>query len=94
MASAPWTINRICGALGAPDLRQRFLSELNQSPVDELVAVFAKWQDIASDFEEALAEADEILAYEARGEEPPGDWIDGTDRVLKAAARIRAQGAA
>ncbi|MGH3311959.1 MAG: hypothetical protein ACRDP3_15465 [Streptomyces sp.] len=94
MSIEPWTIERIHDALGAPDLRQRFLDEINRASAHELLTVFAKWESIAADFTTALAEADVILAYEARGEEPPGKWIDGTQRLEEAAARIREQGAA
>jgi hypothetical protein len=94
MSDAPWTIERISDALGAPSLTQRFLSEINRAPAHQLLQVFAKWERIAKDTLAAIDEADEILAAEARGEEPPGEWIDGTQRLEAAAARIRAQGAA
>ncbi|SCK42105.1 hypothetical protein [Streptomyces sp. WMMB 322] len=94
MGDEPWTIDRIRKALGAPSLAEHFLTEINRAPAHELLPVFAKWQGIAEDTLAAVEQADEILAYEARGEEPPGEWIDGTERVLEAAARIREQGAA
>ncbi|GAA1065248.1 hypothetical protein [Streptomyces asiaticus] len=94
MSEAPWTIERISDALGDPRLAQRFLGEINRAPAHELLDVFAKWQRIAQDTVAALERADEIIACEARGEEPPGQWIDGTDRIREAAARIRARGAA
>jgi hypothetical protein len=94
MSSEPWTIERISSALGNPALAQRFLIEINRSPAYQLLHVFAKWERIAKDTQAALDRADEVLAYEARGEEPPGEWVDGTQRILEAAARIRAQGAA
>jgi hypothetical protein len=94
MSDAPWTIERISDALGNPALAQRFLGEINRAPAHQLLAVFAKWERIAKDTQAALERADEVLAYEARGEEPPGEWIDGTQRIQEAAARIRAQGAA
>lgn len=94
MSDGPWTIERIRDALGAPDLVQRFLDEINRAPAHELLATFAKWQSIASDFLAALDESDVILACEEGGEEPPGQWIDGTGRLEEAAARLREQGAA
>ena len=94
MSDQPWTIERITEALGNPALASRFLSEINRAPAYDLLAVFAKWQQIAKDTLAAVQRGREIAEYEARGEEPPGEWIDVTDRVLADAARIRARGAA
>lgn len=97
MSEQPWTIERIRDALGAPSLVQRFLAEINRAPAHELLNVFAKWQRIAATMQASFAEADEILAAEARGEEPPGEWIDGTERlerIRREADRNRSRGAA
>ena len=94
MSDQPWTIERITEALGNPTLASRFLSEINRAPAYDLLAVFAKWQGIAQRTLDAVQRGREIAAAEARGEEPPGEWIDVTDRVLTEAARNRSQGAA
>lgn len=94
MSDQPWTIERICDALGNPTLASRFLAEINRAPAHELLGVFAKWQGIAQRTLDAVQRGREIAAAEARGEEPPGEWIDVTDRVLRDAERIRSQGAA
>ncbi|MFE9736139.1 hypothetical protein ACFYO9_37435 [Streptomyces sp. NPDC005863] len=94
MSSEPWTIESIRDALGNPTLAQRFLAEINKAPAHELLGVFAKWQGIAQRTLDAVERGREIAAAEARGEAPPGRWIDVTDRVLAEAARIRSQGAA
>lgn len=94
MSEQPWTIERICDALGNPTLAQRFLGEINRAPAYDLLAVFTKWQGIAECTLAAVARGREVAAAEARGEEPPGEWIDVTDRVMADAARIRARGAA
>ena len=94
MSDQPWTIERISDALGNPTLAQRFLGEINRAPAHQLLQVFAKWERIAKDTLAAVARARELAAYDARGEEPPGEWIDVTDRVLAEAERIRARGAA
>ncbi|MFE9404932.1 hypothetical protein ACFYNY_24830 [Streptomyces sp. NPDC006530] len=94
MSSEPWTIERICDALGNPTLAQRFLGEINRAPAHDLLAVFAKWQSIAQTTRTAVQRGREIAAAEARGEEPPGEWIDGADRLQQASARIRSRGAA
>lgn len=94
MSETPWTIERIRDALGSPDLTQRFLSEINTASAHELLPTFAKWERIAKDTIVAFDEADEIVAAEARGESPPGEWIDGTERLREAAERIRPRGAA
>ncbi|MFJ4925326.1 hypothetical protein [Streptomyces sp. NPDC088736] len=94
MSEQSWTIESIRDALGNPVLAQRFLSEINRAPAHQLLAVFARWERIAKDTLAAVERGREIAAAEARGEEPAGEWIDGTDRVLAEAARIRARGAA
>ncbi|MGW4075963.1 hypothetical protein ACWELB_21040 [Streptomyces asiaticus] len=94
MSDAPWTIERIRDALGNPALAQRFLGEINRAPAHELLNVFAKWRQIAEDMLAAIERADEIIEHEERGEEPPGEWIDGDQRVREVADQIRARGAA
>jgi hypothetical protein len=94
MSGETWTIERIRDALGNPALAQRFLSEINRAPAHELLAVFARWERIAKDTVAAVERGREIAAAEARGEEPAGEWIDATDRVLAEADRIRTRGAA
>ena len=94
MSEQPWTIERICDALGNPTLAQRFLSEINRAPAHQLLGVFARWERIAKDTLAAVERGRELAAYDARGEEPPGEWLDVTDRVLAEAERIRARGAA
>ncbi|MFF4486240.1 hypothetical protein ACFY0F_07040 [Streptomyces sp. NPDC001544] len=94
MSEQPWTIERIRDALGNPALAQRFLAEINRAPAHELLAVFARWERIAKDTVAAVERGRQIAAAEARGEEPPGEWIDVTDRVLAEADRIRTRGAA
>lgn len=94
MSDQPWTIERICESLGDPKLTQRFLSEINRAPAHQILTVFAKWERIAKNLDAAFEGTREILDAEARGEEPPGQWIDGTERLRAAAERIRPQGAA
>ncbi|WP_069883494.1 hypothetical protein [Streptomyces luteocolor] len=94
MSGEPWTIESIRDALGAPALAQQFISEINKAPAHELLHVFARWERVAKDTLTAVERGREVAAAEARGEEPPGQWIDVTDRVLSEAARIRSQGAA
>jgi len=94
MSTEPWTIESISDALGNPALAKRFLSEINRAPAHQLLAVFARWERIAKDTLAAVERGREIAAAEARGEEPAGEWIDVTDRVIADAARIRSRGAA
>ncbi|MEV0222256.1 hypothetical protein [Streptomyces sp. NPDC050704] len=94
MNSAPWTIERISDALGNPTLAQRFLGEINRAPAHQLLTVFAKWERIAKNTLAAFENSREIVAAVQRGEEPSGEWIDGTDRLQQAAERIASQGAA
>ncbi|GHJ36479.1 hypothetical protein [Streptomyces sp. TS71-3] len=92
--SEPWTIERICDALGNPALAKRALAEINKAPAHQLLQAFAKWERIAKNTVAAFEQGSEIIAHESRGEEPPGEWIDGTERIQGQAARIRARGAA
>ncbi|MEV7683256.1 hypothetical protein AB0O64_32645 [Streptomyces sp. NPDC088341] len=94
MNSEPWTIESIRDALGDPALAQRFLGEINRAPADRLLVVFSKWERIATDSRDASERARELAGYDERGEVPPGEWADRTDRVLAEADRIRARGAA
>lgn len=94
MSSAPWTIERIRDALGNPALARRFATELERAPAHQLLHVFAKWERIAKDTLAAVERGGEVAAYDAQGEEPPGEWIDATDRVLAEAERIRSDGSA
>lgn len=93
-SNEPWTIERIRDALGSPVLAQRFLSEINRAPAHQLLQVFAKWERIAKDTLAAVERGRELVDYDARGEEPPGEWIDATDRIQREAAAARARGAA
>jgi hypothetical protein len=94
MSEQPWTIESIRDALGNPALAQRFLGEINRAPAHQLLAVFARWERIAKDTLVAVERGRDLAAADARGEQPAGEWIDGTDRVLADADRIRARGAA
>jgi hypothetical protein len=94
MSEQPWTIESIRDALSSPALSQRFLAEINRAPAYDLLAVFARWERIAKDTMAAVERGQQIAAAEARGEEPAGQWIDATDRVLTEAAQIRSRGAA
>lgn len=94
MSEQPWTIERIRDALGNPALAHRFLGEINRAPAHQLLGVFARWERIAKDTLAAVERGRDIAAAEARGEEPAGEWIDATDRVLADAERIRTRGAA
>jgi len=89
-----WTITSIHDALNNPVLAARFLAEINRAPADRLLDVFARWQERAERTLAAAERGREIAAAEALGEEPAGEWVDVTGRVLTEAARIRSRGAA
>ncbi|MZE76814.1 hypothetical protein [Streptomyces xinghaiensis] len=88
--SEPWTIERIRDALDDPELAKRFLTEINRAPAHELLQTFARWERTAKDITAAIERGRELAAFDERGEEPPGEWSDATDRVLAEAGRIRA----
>lgn len=94
MSDAPWTIERIRDALGDPDLAQRFLGEINRAPAHELLHTFARWERIAKNTLATVQRARELAESRARGEEPPGEWVDATDRIQAEAERIQSRGAA
>ncbi|MBC2908286.1 hypothetical protein [Streptomyces cupreus] len=94
MSERNWTIETICEALGSPAAKQRFLGEINRAQVHEIVTVFAKWQQIASDLMAAAERGRELARTEAETGEIPGEWIDVTDRIQAQAAAARARGVA
>lgn len=94
MSEQTWTIESICDALGNPALAKRFLGEINRAPAHELLAAFAKWERIAKDVTAAVQRGRDLAAYDQRGDQLPGEWIDRTDQVQADAERIRTRGAA
>ncbi|MFJ5595672.1 hypothetical protein ACIQCG_38780 [Streptomyces noursei] len=94
MRAEPWTIESIRDALGSRALAQRFLSEINRAPAHQLLTVFAKWERIAKDLQDAAGRGRDLAEHDARGEHLPGAWVERTDAVLQQAAQIRARGAA
>jgi len=81
MTEQAWTIERIKDALDNPQLAQRFLGEINRAPAKALLDVFHKWERIAKDTRAAVARGRDLAGYDERGESPPGEWVDATDRV-------------
>ncbi|WP_033321359.1 hypothetical protein [Streptomyces yerevanensis] len=94
MSERQWTIETICDALVGPAAKQQFLGEINRVPVHEIVTVFAKWQQIASDITAAVERGRELARAEAETGEIPGEWIDVTDRIQAEASAARARGVA
>ncbi|MGE7437980.1 hypothetical protein [Kitasatospora sp. NPDC001175] len=91
----PWTIERVCAALGNPTLAQRCVSEINRAPAYQLMNVFAKWQGIAERTLEAVARGQALHANAGSGGELPGDFIEYTVDDLRAKAeQLRARDAA
>ncbi|MEV7541104.1 MULTISPECIES: hypothetical protein [unclassified Streptomyces] len=82
MGEIPWTIERICEALGSPDLAQRFLGEINRAPAHEILSVFARWERIAKDTLLSVERAHGLAQFDERGEDLPGEWVDATARIL------------
>lgn len=97
MSETPWTIDSIAHALPHPVTRQKFLSEINLAPVDQLQAVIDKWVAFIDRWEASRAHAERLRDYYTEhGHLPPeyeATLIDVTDQVLADAERIR-QGAA
>lgn len=89
MSGEPWTIERICEVLGSPSLTQRFLSEINRAPAHELLATFARWERIAKNMIDAQEDDQQIIDHLQRGEEPPGEWLDGNARLEAAVNQSR-----
>lgn len=81
----PWTIERICDALGNPTLAQRVVSEINRAPIHELTSVFARWQGIAEQTVATVAHARQ-LAQADRDGDLPGEWTEYTVDDLRAKA--------
>lgn len=81
------TIGTIREALGFPSLRGRFMDDLDKAPAAEVPALLTKWGRIADDTAATLARATQLAEYDPRGEEPPGEWIDGMPRLNIADSR-------
>jgi len=79
----PWTIERICEALGSPGARKTFLAQINKAPVYELSNVAAKWQGVAERTLATAARIREAHAEEQSGRPVPGEWIDGSHRIAQ-----------
>lgn len=80
----PWTIERICAALGDhPEITKRIVSEINKAPASELMDVFAKWQGRAERTVEAVARSRAALADGTLYD----DTIDITDEIMAKAGR-------
>lgn len=94
MSQQPWTIESICTALGNPALTTRFVGEINKAPAHQILTVFAKWERIAKDTVAAVGRGQHILTAIEQGNEIPGEWIDGTNRLQVIASRKHHQGAA
>lgn len=87
----PWTIERICDALGgSPEITKRVVSEINKATAADLLDVFTKWQGRAERTVEAVARGRAALANGTLYD----DTVDITDHVMAEAARIRDRHAA
>lgn len=93
MSETPWTLDSIAHALPHPVTRQKFLSEINLAPVDQLPSVVDKWVAIIDRWESGRERVDRLRAYFTEHGHLPADYeaslIDVTDRVLQEAERIR-----
>jgi len=93
-----WTIDSIAHALPHPVTRQKFLSEINLAPVDQLPTVIDKWVAFIDRWNAGRDHAERLRDYfTEHGHLPPeyeATLIDVTDRVLEEAERIRSRGAA
>lgn len=97
MSEQPWTIDSIAHALPHPVTRQRFLSEINLAPVDELQTVVDKWITFVERWESGRERNEQLRDHFTTHGHLPADYeatlVDVTDQVLAEAERIR-QGAA
>lgn len=79
------TIDGIAYRLASTHLRQEFLRRANTTPVDELPALFEKWEGIAEQDEADRPRIEAIRDYfKANGHLPPeveATLIDVTDEI-------------
>lgn len=78
-------------ALGSQKIVDRMHAELDSASEARRQSVLDRWTGIAERILAAEERGRELAAYDARGEELPGEWIDRTEWVLEEAARIRAR---
>lgn len=70
--SEPRTIDAITHALPHPELRARFMREVNLTDIDQLPDVIARWQRFVEKWEAGKPERDALIAYvREHGVEPP-----------------------
>ncbi|MEU9576081.1 hypothetical protein [Streptomyces chilikensis] len=60
MSEQPWTIDSIAHALPHPVTRQKFLTETNLTPVDQLPTVLARWVRFIEQWESGREHAEHL----------------------------------
>ncbi|MFD8142461.1 hypothetical protein [Streptomyces sp. NPDC059708] len=93
MSETPWSIDSIAHALPHPVTRQKFLTEVNLAPVDQLQAVIDKWVRFVTEWEAGRARNEQLRDYFKVHGHLPADYeatlIDVTDRIQADAERAR-----
>jgi len=93
MREQTWTIDSIAHALPHPVTRQKFLTEINLAPVDQLPTVVDKWVRFIEQWEAGRDHAEQLRDhFKEHGHLPAAyeaNLIDVTDQVLEEAERIR-----
>lgn len=93
MSETPWTIDSIGHAIPHPVTRQKFLTEINLAPVDQLEAVIDKWVRFVTEWEAGRPRLEELRTYYTEHGHLPADYeatlIDVTDRIQTDAERAR-----
>lgn len=93
MSETPWTIDSIAHALPHPVTRQKFLTEVNLAPVDQLQVVIDKWVRFVTEWEAGRPRVEELRAYFKEHGHLPADYeatlVDVTDRIQADADRAR-----
>ena len=93
MSETRWTIDTIAHALPHPVTRQKFLTEINLAPVDQLQTVVDKWIAFVERWNAGRDHAEKLRDYfTEHGHLPPeyeATLVDVTEKVLEDAERIR-----
>ncbi|MGP3951266.1 hypothetical protein [Streptomyces sp. 7N604] len=74
MSSREWTIDGIAHAIGVPEQRQKFLRDINLTPLADLPAVLDRWVRHVIALEAAKPGIQALHAAAAAGEDLPAEF--------------------
>ena len=87
MSGQPWTIDAIAHALPHPVTRQKFLTETNLAPVDQLPAILGRWVRFIEQWESGREQSERVREHSAEFGRRPAEFaatvVDMTDQLVE-----------